>query len=487
MGRSGWSVVCLLAGAALVWADDVYEPSASEDPPVMEYDLGDAPQWEYYGSGIYDEGDEWNPEAQSTTEVNPPSASEIPPLMQIDIEEVAEEQDEVTGCVNYIPGYFQSARDRALSINVWGRVDFRAFNHSSIGINEFLVRYARVNFRGVLGDWGYLVGAKVEGRTSSLWEAWIEYRRWKSVRFRAGQYKEPFSYEQLLQAAWLPFLERALGPTNLTPARDIGLQMYGSGWGDRLSYAVGIFNGDGPNTTDTNTSKEAAGRLLLTPWYTSCNIWVKNLSVGGSFTTAMVNHSLADKVFVTEPDTPFVTFGTAPGTRSVFQRGHLQRWGFETEWMIKWFKFYAEYIWNKRHNIVGVFTAPPPVMVRMRHADMINTSWYAAALVVLTGENEVRNGPIAPCHPLGHCGGWGAWELGFRYDTFHTNDAPFREQIVEGTRAVHSWTAGLNWYPTVHIKMAANVYHAHFKDKLYFFGRPFHSETAYIIAAQFYY
>jgi phosphate-selective porin OprO and OprP len=480
----------LLMGVGALWAvDEQDEPSAAELPPYSE----ETPIWWQSGSGqsaypLEDaEGD--FVDATETPDLNPPSASELPPLLEVNLDDAAELQDDESGCYKYPKGLFTSAADNPININVWGRIDFRAFNHSSIGINEFLVRYARVNFRGILGDWAYMVGIKIEGSSSSLWEAYLDYRRWTSFRFRAGQFKEPFSYEQLLQAAWLPFLERAMGPHNLAPGRDIGLQMFGSGWRDRLSYAVGIFNGDGPNTTDTNTSKEAAGRLVLSPWLQTEENWIKNLSVGGSFTTAFMGHKVDGEEFVTEVFTPFLTFGT-DDTKSVYQRGYQQRWGAEVEWLISWFKFYGEYIWEKRHNLVGVFLEdilePPFIDVVHRHVSMVNSSWYAAALFVLTGEREVRNGPIAPCHPLGHCGGAGAWELGFRYDAFHTNAAPFDAHIVEGTRNVRSWTVGLNWYPTIHIKMAANVYHADFERNLYFFGRPFDSETAYIIAAQFY-
>jgi len=493
MVRRSWlglTVAGMLIAGGVAWAAnrpptqaDEPRPSALDEIPEYAVDAPNTPPL------ITDEGEAVPQDIESNAEAIPPSASEVPAIEEQVLEAEVNEAAENSRCKQYEPGYFISNREGMLRINVWGRVDFRAFNHSSIGINEFLVRRARVNFRGVLDeDWAYFAGAQLEGPTVKLFEAWIEYRRWKSVRFRAGQFKEPFSYEQLLALAWLPFLERSMGPQNLAPARDIGLQMFGAGWDQRLVYAVGIFNGDGPNTDDTNPSKEAAGRLVLTPWYTGCNIWLKNLSVGGSFTTGMMAHSVSGVKFVTEPDTPFLTFASKSGpVVNVFQKGWQQRWGAEVEWLVKWFKMYGEYIWAKRHNLTKTTIVGPRLPPHTTKADMVNSSWYAAALVVLTGEPEVRDGPIAPCRPVGHCGGWGAWEAGFRYDTFHTNEEPFDAGIVTGTRTVDAWTAGLNWYPTVHTRMSANVYRAHFDEDLFFYGRPFSAETAYIIAAQFYY
>jgi phosphate-selective porin len=113
-------------------------------------------------------------------------------------------------------------------------------------------------------------------------------------------------------------------------------------------------------------------------------------------------------------------------------------------------------------------------------------AWYASALYMLTGEDEVSDTSVKPLRPLG-CGGPGAWEVGLRYDNFRTNRAPFDAGLVHGTPEVKAWTVGINWYPTVHIRFWANIFRADFKGPLRVGERLFDEETAYLIAGQYYY
>jgi hypothetical protein len=216
----------------------------------------------------------------------------------------------------------------------------------------------------------------------------------------------------------------------------------------------------------------------------------------------------------------------------VRQQGRHERWGGELEWMIRWWKVYGEYIWDKSHNVhrfevvlptmpagmpagmagagagaggrppgmssgmpAGMPASMPSALPPMKKisADVVSRAWYAAMVVTLTGEDEVRDGPIAPRRPFSPfsdcCHGWGAWELGARYEQFRVNEEPFEKEVVRGANKVDAWTIGLNWYPTVHVRFQANVYHADFNKDLSFLtpDRLFRKETAYIFLAQYYY
>ena len=59
----------------------------------------------------------------------------------------------------------------------------------------------------------------------------------------AGKFKEPFSYEQLIQDRFVPTMERSI-IDQLVPARDEGVMIHGQKlFEDRFDYAVGVFNG----------------------------------------------------------------------------------------------------------------------------------------------------------------------------------------------------------------------------------------------------
>lgn len=85
---------------------------------------------------------------------------------------------------------------------------------------------------------------------------------------RAGQFKIPFNRAQIASSASLQFVERAVSVDEFLlgdSGRDIGVQIGGTVVPERLQYAVGAFNGAGPNSTDRDSNHLFVGRLLWTP------------------------------------------------------------------------------------------------------------------------------------------------------------------------------------------------------------------------------
>jgi hypothetical protein len=98
---------------------------------------------------------------------------------------------------------------------------------------------------------------------------------------RGGQQRIPFGIENQTPGGLLPFINRSFidfkttrnpSPDNtrfsnaeFNQERDIGVQARGRLWGDYFDYALGVFNGAGINVSDTNSSKDAIGRLGFNP------------------------------------------------------------------------------------------------------------------------------------------------------------------------------------------------------------------------------
>lgn len=159
-------------------------------------------------------------------------------------------------------------------IEGWFTADESTVN---VAKNTFKIRRARLIADGNKGKIGYKLQLAMEGASPKLFDAFIDYK-WKSwLKFRAGQFKYPFSTEGLESAMDLPMLLRAesvnyiankLG-TEGSSFRDIGIQLYGS-VGTRhavslLQYAVAFVNGSGINTTDNNNSKDFIGKIDVSP------------------------------------------------------------------------------------------------------------------------------------------------------------------------------------------------------------------------------
>lgn len=102
----------------------------------------------------------------------------------------------------------------------------------------------------------------------SLRDAYLEAAHFAAAEVRAGQFKIPFNRVQVASSAGLQFVERAILNDEFIlgdSGRDIGLQVGGVVLPERLHYAVGLFNGSGPNTSDADSNHLAVGRVLVTP------------------------------------------------------------------------------------------------------------------------------------------------------------------------------------------------------------------------------
>src|SRR5262249_49317264 len=99
-----------------------------------------------------------------------------------------------------------------------------------------------------------------------LQDAYMNVHYWDAFQIEAGKFKQPFSYEQLIQDRFVPTMERSL-IDQLVPARDEGVMMHGQKlFGDRLDYAFSVSNGEINGDFDQNDRKDVAGRVVVRPF-----------------------------------------------------------------------------------------------------------------------------------------------------------------------------------------------------------------------------
>ena len=76
-----------------------------------------------------------------------------------------------------------------------------------------------------------------------------------------GQFKAPFSMEELLFRPDIKYENRAQAVNAIAPARQIGASVSGAFFEERLDYEVGLFNGNGRSLDNDNDSFLYGGRV----------------------------------------------------------------------------------------------------------------------------------------------------------------------------------------------------------------------------------
>jgi phosphate-selective porin OprO/OprP len=104
------------------------------------------------------------------------------------------------------------------------------------------------------------------GTAQMLDDAWINYRFVDEAQLQAGQFKMPFSREELTSDGALQFVDRANAVDAFKPSYDIGAMVQGKTAGGKLAYNAGVFNGTGQSGTRTTNSGAWAVRVVFSPF-----------------------------------------------------------------------------------------------------------------------------------------------------------------------------------------------------------------------------
>ena len=110
----------------------------------------------------------------------------------------------------------------------------------------------------------------------------------KLFRLKAGQFKAPFSHQQLTSSGNQQLVDRSILDSTFAPARQIGLQVWGQVGPetvpDFVDWRFGVFNGNGRTVSaNDNDDFEYVGRVMVSPWgsvgYSESNLEAYDLRV----------------------------------------------------------------------------------------------------------------------------------------------------------------------------------------------------------------
>ncbi|MDP1523028.1 MAG: porin [Methylotenera sp.] len=401
--------------------------------------------------------------------------------------EAAAKKKESAISTSFKDGIVFESGDKKHKVSVNGRAqaDYRSFSDDLTNnqTDTWDIRRAYLGVKGTFYDtYDFEVTYNGAGSTGSdLLYAYFNARWWEQAQFKIGQFKQPFSMEELGSSRFINFTERSL-LTQLVPAVDRGAQIHGAPF-KGTTYALGYFNGvginRGTNVNDNNIladGKSVTGRAtvniaeLMDQKDAVYHIGAAYSSTTDTDLTNAIDIRTEGRGTSTVKTNTFSTIGTANSGYD------LKRTGLEGAVAYGPVKVQGEWLKAK-------FEADAPTLIAGGTAgDKDITAWYAAVNWMITGENyaDVYKGgmfggrmkPKNNFDPKAGKWGTGAWEIGARYSKLDASDFKAADLVnAYGVNAaipaagiaaqnkfneVDAWTIGLKWIPSPNVRFMAN-------------------------------
>lgn len=332
------------------------------------------------------------------------------------------------------------------------QLDYRKFGGDAAGAtaNTFDIRRGFLGLKGkfygsyewlIIGDFGGGNGASV------LDEAYLNVNYWKEAQFRVGQFKMPFSLEEMTSDLFTDFMERSMG-NSMVPNKERGIMVHGTPWAG-TTYALALSTGQGKNANETVNTVDsndiiARGTINFAELF-SWKDTVVHLGVGYTTGTEPIGAAVSGR---TE------SRGIIFFTPSTFTGADLSRTrtGLEGVLAYKNFKIQTEMM---SVNYSGVSAANVGY-------DKKITSNYVDIMWMITGEHyadRYKDGKFDRMKPKKDFDyktlSGGGWEVGIRFSQFNADDfatgkagtgvIPTSTASAAFTTSATSITYGVNW------------------------------------------
>ncbi len=386
-------------------------------------------------------------------------------------------------------GFFLQSPDRTCSLRITGQIqaDYRGFLDpvdSSSTANPlvagspitgspdtFLVRRARLGIEATMANYyEFRLLPDFAGSTvaKSITDAYMNVHYWDECQFEIGKFKQPFSYEDLIQDRYVPTMERSM-LDQLCPQRDEGAMIHGERlFCGRFDYAFAVSNGD-PNDSsiDDNNDKDFNARAVIRPFYDlDADSILHGWQIGLAGSIGVEN----DAVSTTSSTPPIIT---TPATATwfaynsgVLANGARHRISPELVYFYRSLGFAAQY-YHQDQNLQASSTKP-----------IVNVpidAYYMMATFLLTGEQRTEYSqqiePLRAFDPSAPLASPGAWELVLRVDRMEVGQQAFSgaTPLASNTGITNrssnealEETTGVNWYLTKWSRAQLNWEHANF-------------------------
>lgn len=329
------------------------------------------------------------------------------------------------------------------------------------------LRRARMNFSGTLHEnLKFKAEYDFADGDADFKDVYLELVEIPVVQnLRIGQFKEPFSLEELTSSNDATFMERAL-PNIFAPSRSTGAMIHGAFLGEkkheRMTAALGVFRASDDYGNDAGDG-EYSGTVRVTglPWYKEGGRQLVHL--GASYTHRNPDDTIRLRQRPESHDSArFVDTGD-------FEAEDIDAFVLEGALVYGPFSLQGEYFMNS---------------IDTRYlGDRDFDGYYAQASYFLTGEHRPyknSGGVFDRVKPKrnfkfhGEEQGWGAWEVALRYSKIDLEDGhtSFFEQVLGIDRQIwggeeDNITVGLNWYLNPNARVMLNYINADIDSRVY--------------------
>ncbi len=136
-------------------------------------------------------------------------------------------------------------------------------------INTFTLRRGQMRFFGNFFDPKLKFRVMFElpgtqgGTTANLRDMWVDWQWKKYFQIKTGQFLVFYDHENFEPSWALQFVDRSIINTNLGFERDIGINVHGKFFSDRMEYDLFLVNGDGRNQINLNDKFMTGGRIVM--------------------------------------------------------------------------------------------------------------------------------------------------------------------------------------------------------------------------------
>jgi phosphate-selective porin OprO/OprP len=360
--------------------------------------------------------------------------------------------------------------------------DYRSFSPQPSSADTFDVRRAFITVSGKIWEqFTYELSGDFANTTngSFLDVAWINWSPWKGLQVRAGQFKMPYSLDQLTSSRFLDFTERSM-LDQFVPGKERGVMVHGSPY-TGFYYGLGLSNGAGRNGTETNTladGKETIGRAAINFAELLGHEKVAVYHFGIDYSTGAIP---AGSPVSTRTEARGLTFFNSTALGTADSNVKRQRGGFEASLAYGPVKLQGEWLQARYEGDDGAATAFGKKV----------TAYYTEALWLITGEKYAEaysNGAYGRIRPRNNFdlknGKLGALELGLRFSQLDAGDFPIQAcgsaapapsatgivscstttstALQQGTNGAQAYTVGLKWIMNPNTRVYLNYVQTHF-------------------------
>ena len=352
--------------------------------------------------------------------------------------------------VSWKDGFRFEAADKSFKAKIGGRLFFdtgfistdsdfeAAFGREEDGAK---FRAARMYMEGEVNEnieykWQYDFAG---GTNNKLKDVYIGFKDTPAGGVRVGQFKEPFSLEELTSSNHITFMERG-APNKLTPSRNIGVALADHTQSKRVTWSAGVFRDDGSDTGQDNGDGEYSltGRITGTPIMDDASHLVH---VGAAVS---LRHLRNQAYAVSTKGESGITLQDIGAISVAAETVELA--GLEAAWVNGPLSLQGEYVMSSADPVSG--------------SDLDSDGFYAFISYFLTGESRSYKDSsgafqrIKVNNPYGKDGGKGALELALRYSNLDLSEG-------SGVLAsdIDSYTFGANWYLNNYTRLMFNYVH----------------------------